>query len=852
MSGTEMGSALSNCYRGLMRSIAHTSKVATPLPAAATVLVISGALSCGDNEELAFYVGGNQAYGGSAGATSDTAGDGGLSGDGGAGGDPSSPGGAAGGIADSATGGSGGDLGGGQGGTGAGGAGPVVPVPNPITPIRCTYKSECDDGIYCNGDEDCRPRIPGSDIQVCMRSMITPCGPSDCDEAKRVCDCTNPDRDDDGYPVPGCATDPRQGDCDDRDSTRNPGLTEICDPDDGSRNSMLDEDCSDAEVGPDGDEDGFVNAKCSNVAVFQPIPSPEDATQGASVLVFDAVMGTDCDDGRRAVNPHALEECDGRDNDCDGEVDEVFGEVLKKAARYYVDVDGDHYGDPGKFQDTLCLSPPRGYVNEPGDCNDRDPAISPHEAEVCNGKDDNCDGKIDLAITPGAPLVDMPYEDGMTFECGGSDEWLVTSCPPGRLECNNPSYRDACETIGTTMCNCHACGAMCNFSCGEGACEELAEIRPGMAHTCAIARSANASEGSVVCWGWNAHGQLGNDSIQDSASPVAVENLPGATSVAAGDYHSCAIAGGRVYCWGSNGYRQLGSGISVASSPTPVQVYPLAEHAVRVVSGSEHSCAIYGNGILACWGAGEYGQLGDGASGSGHVREIPSRVRRQAQGGSQDLTDAAQVAAGYYHTCSLSHAGVLECWGENSAGQLGQDVDTVPFATAPLPVPGFDGVTVDEIAASAFYTCARVGSRVSCWGSNFWGELALDSADVEFSSAPVQIPLPNPARAIVAGNAFVCAVDTSSGLHCWGSNEFGERGTSAQPPSVLPNRLSIDDASAVFAGSGSHACAIRPSGAWCWGKNDRGQLGIGSTSDEMEPDATRVRTLNGAPSCVTP
>lgn len=96
--------------------------------------------------------------------------------------------------------------------------------------------------------------------------------------------------------------------------------------------------------------------------------------------------GSDCNDSDRSINPGASELCNGSDDDCDGTVDNNAGDA------YYPDVDGD-----GFTTDAMVLSctPVSGFITQGGDCNDNDPNVNPLGAELCNGLDDNCDGRVD-------------------------------------------------------------------------------------------------------------------------------------------------------------------------------------------------------------------------------------------------------------------------------------------------------------------------------------------------------------------------------------------------------------------------------------------------------------------------
>ncbi len=135
-------------------------------------------------------------------------------------------------------------------------------------------------------------------------------------------------------------------------------------------------------------------------------------------------------------------------------------------------------------------------------------------------------------------------------------------------------------------------------------------IAAGYGQACALLSNA-----TMRCWGENREGQLGNGTTANpgTAQPVAVSGITGATAVATGAYHTCAVLGnGTVRCWGRNDQGQLGNG-TVTSSSTPVPVSGLTGVAA-VSGGGVHTCAVLTNGTVQCWGENTFGQIGDGTT----------------------------------------------------------------------------------------------------------------------------------------------------------------------------------------------------------------------------------------------
>lgn len=203
--------------------------------------------------------------------------------------------------------------------------------------------------------------------------------------------------------------------------------------------------------------------------------------------------------------------------------------------------------------------------------------------------------------------------------------------------------------------------------------EVVNSFRLGEFHTCIVTIT-----GAAECWGYNAFGQLGNNSTVDSRTPVKVSGLTGGVNVfGAGASHTCArLADTSLVCWGYNGYGQLGDG-TIIDRYSPVPVSGLASGVEGVSPGIRHTCVFKKNDTIVCFGYNYYGQLGDGTTKDRHVPTIVSGL----PGG----LDSVRV--GYLHSCALLKSGGIRCWGNNDFGQLGNG--SITSSAVPVSVIGF-------------------------------------------------------------------------------------------------------------------------------------------------------------------
>ena len=329
-------------------------------------------------------------------------------------------------------------------------------------------------------------------------------------------------------------------------------------------------------------------------------------------------------------------------------------------------------------------------------------------------------------------------------------------------------------------------------------------------------------DGGVQCWGDNYVGQLGNNSTVKSHYPVwTIPAGSGAIAIAAGSAYTCAVVSGGVQCWGSNIYGQGGNNSMANNSLVPVQAIPAGSGATAVSAGTTHSCAAVAGGVQ-CWGENSEGQLGNGV-----VSATPSRVPVQAIAAGSGAT---AVASDVHSSCAVVNGGV-RCWGANGSGQIGNNT-LVPSATPVQTIPASSGATA--IGVGGFHSCAVVAGGVRCWGVGFAGELGNGSQSG--SLTPVQTIAAGSGATSVATAAHTTCAAINGAVKCWGYNANGQLGNNSQADSLIPVQTSLltNGATLVSAG-GTHSCAIMSNNVHCWGGNSVGQLGDGSDVAHLVP-----------------
>jgi alpha-tubulin suppressor-like RCC1 family protein len=364
------------------------------------------------------------------------------------------------------------------------------------------------------------------------------------------------------------------------------------------------------------------------------------------------------------------------------------------------------------------------------------------------------------------------------------------------------------------------------FEVGSSSALTGVDITAGGSHAC-----ARLTSGGVVCWGRNDSGQLGDGTLISRSVPAPVLGFelsePGASTTAlrtagaiaasAGADSTCIVdAQGRARCFGAGSEGQLGDG---TSSRTLAPGVAIGGARVAVSVGNQTVCAATAAGSVDCWGYNEFGQVAADPPPTAVLQ--PSFV--------SNVGGVRVVAVGGSHACSLSEDGAIYCWGQNSAGQLGNGSTT----TISTPQRAQTNL-VAGVAAGGAHTCAvSVSGEVSCWGTNDFGQLG--DGTMAASNTPRTIAGLSRVRRVVAGKTHTCALDARGLVSCWGQNSRGQLGNASRTFSTTPFNVALGGATAIAAGD-EFTCTLDLEGnAHCFGANDFGQIGARGIADSLTP-----------------
>lgn len=691
-------------------------------------------------------------------------------------------------------------------------------------------------------------------------------------------------------------------DCDDSSPAIHPHIQELCD--------SIDNDCSGSpDDGPgyyaqwrDTDGDGWGNPLLERWC-DQP-------------LAEYAPLSDDCNDAAKSIHPYAREFCDTIDNDCDAEVDES-AEFLP----YFRDADNDGYGTSEETVEDC--KPPLGFSALSGDCLDDNSAVHPYTLETCeNGLDDNCDGYLDCPTDPLEPAQSDPDGDGTGYQtdCDSSDNGVY----PGSLELCDEKDNDCdgtvdnaseqtwyldedgdgwgsdsielllreCDLVGLTTqsgdcddkdvsvspSSMEICDGIDNDCDGElplveqdkdgdgyrgceGDCDdESSSIHPSSDELCnglddncdgMIAESVNEipnndldedcngrdaliiqvsagkdhalaldDDGKVWAWGNNSYGQLGDGTYTEQFAPVLVQGVWDVAALAAGGQFSVAAKrDGSVWAWGDNPSLVLGSD-TIEYTPIPIQVSGIGD-VIALSAGWEHTMALTQDGRVWVWGDNGYGQLGNG-DGQHTSMAIPAPV---------EISNKVQrIAAGDFSSFALDENNALWVWGNNADGQLGIPPSQSQIAGIPKLITSISSVI--SIASGSNHTVAVTeDGRVWTWGDNGSGQLGTGYFGAGTWSVE---PLSGVTKAVLAsaGTEFSAVSLEDGTVMAFGRNKNGQLGDGSTVNISSPVEVQeIHNATQLSLGFNFSLALTETQTTLAWGYNPNGQAGRGFSSE---------------------
>ena len=367
----------------------------------------------------------------------------------------------------------------------------------------------------------------------------------------------------------------------------------------------------------------------------------------------------------------------------------------------------------------------------------------------------------------------------------------------------------------------------------------VVSLTAGDNHTCAL-----LDTGGVRCWGDRfAHGYPGRDEpVGDNEFPASVGEVflgEPATALASSRQHKCAILeSGAVRCWGpgnAKGAMATASRASVGVNehPAEVDVVQVGEGGVRpsvvaIAGGIGHFAVLTEERRVQTWGEAIYGRLGYGQP----LETVGDDELPYMQGFVPGSDAPLQLAAGGLTTCTVLSERSFRCWG-SVAGRDKSHVTEPADEVEPITL----NAPIRRIVMANDHGCVLLTSgAVRCWGWNVLGQLGYGHNTDGFAADQAEdIDLGGPARDIVAGMHFTCALLDHGGVRCWGIGEMGQLGYGTTDSVGLDNvpadvgDIELGGPAAAIAAGFRHACAILVDGTVrCWGANESGQLGIAS------------------------
>jgi alpha-tubulin suppressor-like RCC1 family protein len=357
------------------------------------------------------------------------------------------------------------------------------------------------------------------------------------------------------------------------------------------------------------------------------------------------------------------------------------------------------------------------------------------------------------------------------------------------------------------------------------------QVEAGVAHA--------PASGTVVAWGKNDAGELGDGTLTSRAEPAPVGGLDDVVATDGGGGYSLALkADGTVWAWGGNDGGVLGSG-DLSPSATPIRVVGL-DGVAGISAGVVHSLALKEDGTVWAWGYNHSFQLGvslaeSPCGGSKPCSPTPVQVA--------GLGPAAAVAAGSTHSLALLRDGSVWTWGQNDVGQAGVppgapcQFSHTPCVPSPVQVPGLAEVVAVAVGFNHSLAVKDDGT-VWAWGLNKNGQLG--DGTTTSSSTPVQVGGLSGVKTVAGGNLHSLALKEDGTVWAWGWAPTDQGAQDTLTAGQLPGLTEV----VALAAGDAQSLALKADGTvWFWGVR---ALGVGSRDSLKQVSPTQVAGLEGA------
>lgn len=367
------------------------------------------------------------------------------------------------------------------------------------------------------------------------------------------------------------------------------------------------------------------------------------------------------------------------------------------------------------------------------------------------------------------------------------------------------------------------------------------------------------SLGRVFLWGWNHQGQLGDGSVMQRNEPVEIteqfnlEENEHLIKLSLGGAHSAALtSSGRVFMWGWNGHGQLGNN-QTGRQTVPLDMtefFPLrsGERVREVVLGQQFSTALTTQGRVFTWGDNRQGQLGDASFTS---RMVPTDITRQFNLHSEETITS--LAMGSSHAGARSSVGRVFMWGSGDNGRLGDGVLVDRPVSSPIDITTHFALNPDEalltlVLGGAHSAALSSQGRLFMWGWNEYGQLGDGTTANRHTPTLIHNRFTfmneETLTQVSLGAQHSAALSDQGRLWVWGDGSGGKlAGLTTQNSPMVANAMfpwRLAEQPLTLSLGLDHGATLSTQGRlFTWGTNLRGQLGDNTTTDRAQPFALR-------------